>query len=221
MLDNSWIDYNEFERAIADSFRRQNQSKPLTVRMIGLLFTRPGTKLFRESLDPNRSYFNLRSGDHIDFLWPGWITRHADNPGDAGTFHLFSDEQFVKSVRVIESHTCWTYSEQSDLILCNAHRTNATGDGRVDWSSVVVCQLDEMLKVGAITSVESFFGDIFRYAESSQGEDPTWGFSDRKAIHDSGSTLKRLLLSLVPKEVAESARRLEHFAVRDVGKALA
>jgi len=62
----------------------------------------------------------------------------------------------------------------------------------------------------------SFFEDIFKYAEKQNGEDPTWGFSDQLGISHSGSALKRLIFSLLPKDIGKEAEKLEHFAIRDI-----
>ena len=69
---------------------------------------------------------------------------------------------------------------------------------------------------GAIASVASFFEAIFRYAESSGGDDPTWGFSDMQGFSVAGSALKRCILAFLPKELGKDVKRVEHFAIKDI-----
>jgi hypothetical protein len=65
-------------------------------------------------------------------------------------------------------------------------------------------------------SVEQLFGDIFRYAETQNGEDPTWGFSDQTGVRLASSAFKQMLLSLLPKGISEEARKAFYFAVADI-----
>jgi hypothetical protein len=75
-----------------------------------------------------------------------------------------------------------------------------------------------MINSEAIRSIETFFEVVFRFAESSSDEDPTWGFSDARGLDVAGSALKRVVLSLLPKELGEDYKRAEQFVVQDVGR---
>ena len=59
---------------------------------------------------------------------------------------------------------------------------------------------------------------IFRYAESSDDSDPTWGFSDQQGISVAGSALKNLALSVCPKKLGDDVKKAGHFAVKDIGR---
>lgn len=116
----------------------------------------------------------------------------------------------------LESLTSWQYSGGSDLLLANANFDTAKYEALIDFSSVVLCQLDKMLEDKAIPSVEQFFESVFRFAESSSDQDPCWGFSDAQGWKIGGSALKRMALSFLPKGFAETYTQAEHFAVSDV-----
>ncbi len=68
----------------------------------------------------------------------------------------------------------------------------------------------------AIPSVERFFESIFRFAESANDLDPTWGFSDKQGLSVVGSALKRVVLSILPRGLGADYRKTEHFVIRDV-----
>ena len=81
---------------------------------------------------------------------------------------------------------------------------------------VIACHLDEMIRDQAITSVSAFVEKIVTFTENYQGNDPTWGFSDSMGLKTSMSSLKRFILSLLPKDLGKEVKRACHFAVRDI-----
>ncbi len=84
------------------------------------------------------------------------------------------------------------------------------------WREMKSFQLDRMVKDGAIRSVRRFFADAFRFAREVGTPDPTWGFSDEMASRVAGSALKRVIPSLLLKNLGDDYKLVEHFAVRDV-----
>lgn len=72
-----------------------------------------------------------------------------------------------------------------------------------------------MKEDGAIKSVETFFKQIVDYVSSTDGTDPTWGFSDKQGLKSGMSWLKRLVLSLLPKDLGKLYQEASHFTVRD------
>ncbi|GEA62280.1 hypothetical protein [Vibrio comitans] len=116
----------------------------------------------------------------------------------------------------LESDYAWKYGGDVELVLLNV---SLDGRGRIDidYSSVISCRLEEMKSDKAIPRVEVFFESLFRYAESANDTDPTWGFIDNKGVNLAGSALKKSVLSLLPKEIASLYQAAEHFTVRDFG----
>lgn len=115
--------------------------------------------------------------------------------------------------------TRWRYSGGCDLLLANSRFDSSKEEAYIDFSTSVVCQLDQMKRDGAIISVETFFEDVFRFGEDASGDDPTWGFSDRMGSKVAVSAFKRLILSLIPKKLGEDVTRAAHFAITDIGTA--
>src|SRR5205814_993168 len=71
------VTYREIENHLNYSFSREGGAKK-NVRMVGLLFARPGSALAKAEVLPNLEYFDRRSGRNIDFYvagfrqgWPG------------------------------------------------------------------------------------------------------------------------------------------------------
>lgn len=187
------------------------------VRMVGLLFARPNDALARTEVIPNLDYFHYRSGSHIDFFCAGYdgYTGRDETEGyrkisdDLQLNWRFSEQMFIQFVEDIEARSTWKYSGDPDLILANAHYDSAKGEAYLDLTQRVQCKLKRMKEIGAITSCSSFLEDIIRYAEHENGEDPTWGFSDAQVPN----AFKRLIFSLLPKNLGIEAERAAHFAV--------
>ena len=161
--------YSSFMAALPDIFYPRYRSTGYTVRMAGVLFTRPNSQLGKLEILPNRDYWHIRSGENIDFFWPGYTTRWEFDP-----------KLFNEFVREFEAKTRWKYSGGSDLILLNVHfdpnsisEDKPCGRCRLDFNSAVLCQLDRMIRDEAILSVETFFQDIFKFAEQQPGGEAT------------------------------------------------
>ncbi len=182
--------------------------------MVGLLFARPRTPFVASEIVPSFGYYHIRSGPHINFYCAGfrrgWGLSHT---AESNALDFYSDEDFQDFRSEIEGRSKWRYSGGADLLL-----TNARFDGLrawLDFSSIISADLMKMKADGAISSVDSFFEAIFRYAENQDGSDPTWGFSDHAGKRVAGSALKSLLISLLPKGLQDDAKHAFYFTVSD------
>ena len=208
-------------------FKKQsNNGKQLEIKMVGILFARPGSPIAKRQIIPNLDYFHHRSGNNIDFFcagygmyWENWKDIFPDQQVvGRGQYRnwLYSTEKFNNFREEIERMSTWRYSGSVDLLLTNAKYDPINDTAFLDCSSCIVCNIEKMLGSGAILSVETFFEEIFRFAESSNDTDPTWGFSDSKGLSIGGSAFKRFVLSLLPKHFGQEVEKLEHFAIQDV-----
>lgn len=216
-------DYSQVCRELNGAFQYRYEKNGFAgVRMVGLLFAPPEARLARDEITPGLRYFHYRSGDNIDFFCAGY-RRYGEDPGPEEkavtdddppwVFNLWLYNQFRRQV---EQLSTWRYSGEADLLLMNAKFDEAGGKSSLDFKSAIACDLDRMVKDGAIQSVRRFFEDIFQFAETAQIADPTWGFSDEQGLRTAGSALKRVVLSLLPRHLGEDYRRAEHFAIRDI-----
>jgi hypothetical protein len=192
------------------------------LRMVGLMFVTPDTPLATTDVYPRMSKFHARSGKHIDFYFAGYrqggqpkSTQFVRIEGPKGSWY-YSQKDFDRLVSDMESKTTWKYSGDTDLLLMNGWLDGPRSKATLDFKTAIVCQLETMKRDEAFVSVGQFFEQIFRFAESFEGDDPTWGFSDREGVAIAGSALKRFIYSLLPKSLSKDATRAEHFSVRDL-----
>jgi hypothetical protein len=217
------VDYEELISFLTERFRYRYDGDPSSrTRMVGIVFARPNSPLAKSEIIPQINDWHFRSGDHIDFYFVGYTHPHPPVPGyvevaiPGSDPWLYSPERFNALRKKIESRTAWQYGGGCELLLTNARLDPTTNTADFDFSSSVCCQLDAMKTDQAIQSVERFFEAVFRFVESANDEDPTWGFSDSQGIGVAGSALKRVVLSLLPKGLDAEYRKAEHFAVRNV-----
>jgi len=219
-------DYAQVCRVLANAFRyRYRDEKGAGIRMVGLLFAPPEARLARDEIVPSLDYFHHRSGNNIDIFCAGYRRYgYAPQPDERPVTRddppwFFSIAQYERFRREIERLSRWRYGGEVDLLLLNARFDQERDTATLDSTSAIGCDLDRMIKDGAIQSVRRFFEDGCRFAENTSGADPTWGFSDELGLRTAGSALKRVILALLPKKLGEDYRRAEHFVVRDISAA--
>jgi hypothetical protein len=217
------LDYSQVLRDLKRAFEYRYEKNGFGgVRMVGFLFAPPEARLAREEVIPGLGYFHYRSGDNIDFFCAGYRRygpdpKHGESPvTDDDPPWLFNLRLYDQFRRQIQQLSTWRYSGEADLLLMNARFDEGGGNVSLDFTSAIACDLDRMIKDGAIQSVRRFFEDIFKFAETAQVADPTWGFSDEQGLRTAGSALKRVVLSLLPRQIGDDYRRAEHFAIRDI-----
>ena len=190
-------------------------------KIICFLFCQPYHSLSKNEILPNIAYYHFRSANHVNFYFSGYT-----NNGEIGNLDyqfvceldgekwFFSPKAFNDLRIDTEMRTNWKYGGEVELIVTNAIMPG----GDIDFSSCVLCNLDEMKRIGAIPSVPAFFEKIFQYSEDQNDENPAWEFSDEMGLNSSRSALKSFLLSLLPKGIGSDAERIGHFAIRDISK---
>jgi hypothetical protein len=195
-------------------------------KIVGILFCSPGSKLGRDEVLPHLDYFHHRSAEFVDFFCVGygayWPASHmpaqAKVVAEIGdTQWLFSPGHFNATRAELERIASWHYSGETDLLLAVARKPESQ-PARLDLSTAIACNLEEMVRDNAITSVRAFFEQVFRFGESYQGSDPVYMLSDRMGMKAGGNFLMEAVLRLVPDTVRASYKAARHFAVRDVSR---
>lgn len=195
-------------------------------KIVGILFCSPASQLGKDEVLPNLEYFHHRSGTFVDFFCVGygahWPESHT--PPEARvvaeigkTRWLFSPEDFNATRAELQRMANWVYSGESDLLLAVARKSESQV-ARLDLSTAIACNLEEMLRDGAITSARAFFEQIFRFGETYTGSDPVFALSDRMGMRAGSNFLMDTVLSLVPESVRTSYKAAKHFAIRDVSR---
>lgn len=195
------------------------------VRMIGILFARPDSPLAKSEIIPSMPFFHEMSDNHIDFFCPGYGVqdRWSQSLDEleigriGGSLWKFSNRAFIDVYSEFEKRTRFKYSGGVDLVLTNAVFDPKSQKAKMDFRSTLFCQLDQMKMDGAFATVEQFFMSVVSFSSSAQNDDPTWGFSDKQGLGVASSALKRVILSLLPKKLANDYTRARHFVVLDAG----
>src|SRR5215813_5437070 len=205
----------------AQTYERFGEMRPVSpVRLVGLLFARPKSKLAKEIVS-NLDYFHRRSANHVDFFCAGY-GRYWGPFGPEDTIEVSADEapwlfsaEFFEDFRSELSKACprWRYSGGTELLLLDAKHDVNSRDIELAFSDAVVCDLDRMIADGAILSVERLFESIFAFSETYVGRAPAARFGDLQAVELAGSALKRFVLSLISGKVSEAYKKIENFAV--------
>jgi hypothetical protein len=187
------------------------------VRMVGILFAPIGAALTKNEIYPRIDEWYCRTGESIDFFCAGYSAAW----GEDGEQDLVFDPQDFNEFRAeLEQKTRWKYSGDVDLLLMNSGLDRYTSEPSIDFTAVIACCLDAMVRDGAIQSVGEFFESIFRFAEDHPNcEDPTWGFSDAMGIQVGWKALLNVVLSQLPEEVQKAFGSAKHFVVQDVSQA--
>jgi hypothetical protein len=100
------------------------QNYPKDRRGIGILFARPTSKLVKEEVINDLEYFYHRSGNDVDFFFPGYGAYWNDSYSDkqkvceiSGVNWYFSNEKFSKFISDIEQLSNWQYSGETELLI--------------------------------------------------------------------------------------------------------
>lgn len=130
---------------------------------------------------------------------------------------MFNAAAFDGCRRDLEGQTQWKYSGETDLVLAVARKPQH-GRAWIDYSSAISCNLEAMLRDGAITSVRGFFEQIFAAGENYESSDPIWSLSDKLGVKVGGNLIVESVLALLPEQVRKSYKAAKHLAVRDVSR---
>lgn len=197
-----------------------------TSKLVGILFCLPSTKPAKDEILPNLNYFNTRSSDFVDFYCVGYGTKSENylvNKPDQAVGKInnvewyFNDNEFDTCRRQIENECKWRFSGETDLLLIAAKKINED-PAFLDYACAISCNLEQMARDQAITSIRAFFESIFRFGENFKGNDPVWRLSDNLGIGAGGSMLRKAVLNLLPKPARELYIEARHIVVSDVSR---
>ena len=187
--------------------------------MVGLLFARHNSPLAKEEILPNLEYFHHRSGKIIDFFCSGhgayWrpddFLDKIEVAEGQGFKWLFSAQKFDLFRREIESETKWKYRGGVDLILINTIYDPVGETAALNFQSTLSFPLDKMKRDGTIYNVETFFEEIFSFAETYAGDNPTADFIDSQGIELLGSEPKNI--GILTQRMNDALRRNDYAGV--------
>jgi hypothetical protein len=192
------------------------------VKLIGIMFCHPESEIGARDVIPRLEYLHYRSGENTDLFWAGYHRYCAlsDIPIKTtvdGILWGFSNAEFNSFRSDIEGRTTWEFSGETDLLLTTARFDQTTNKPYLDFSETLVCDLDEMIRRGAITSVSRFLEDVFRFGDTNPSSE-VYDFSDLKFIEKTKHTLLNWFLDRI--HMREYFERTAPFAIRDISKTI-
>lgn len=183
---------------------------------IGILITRPDLATGKNILD-SLPYFHHLTGHNINFYLPGygayWNETTYPDKHDVvninGTTWSFSNIAFINFINDLEDYTSWTYSGESELLLISYK------DKTLDFSSVSLFKLDQMLRDNTISSISAFFTQLSRFARKHQSN--TVVSTKIGTTHITKSLLQDFINSL-PSYISTTIKEGKHFVSHDYSK---
>lgn len=212
-----------FDEPRPPRFKTTTSQETLNSCLVGLLFCTPDGPIAKGEIVPHLNYFHHRSGEAVDFYcvgygayWPpGSFSDQRDVVKIDDVTWQYSDQAFTQTTSEFEAATSWEENGEASLILLVARRRE-NGEVALDYSTAIVCNLEQMIKDHAVSSVRAFFNSVFKYAAGSGRS--TLALSDRAGVAVAKGVLRDGVLSLLPKSVGEKFNAAQHFAVRDISK---
>ena len=189
-------------------------------KVIGILLCHPESVLAKTEIIGHLSHFHYQSGDAVDFYCAGygayWPPNHFIDQKVVtkidDTEWLFSDKAFSEFIQELEDTTKWKYSGETELILLPARKEN--NSVVLDYKTAITCNLEEMYKDNAFSSVRAFFTKIFRFSKLNSEKNPLWAYSDLEGYSVVKSALKNAILSILPVNLKDTSKKLGHFAIK-------
>ncbi len=129
---------------------------------------------------------------------------------------MFSPLKFVFCIKEFHRRTAWRYSGETDLLLLDIVASNENSNASFDFDNVICCNLDKLIRVGAIDSIHSFFEKIVNFVESERRELPTTTFSDLMGYQKGKDGLITFIKDMSPGEVGKDIESILQFRTRSI-----
>lgn len=133
---------------------------------IGILITRPDLECGK-SIMGSLNYYHHLSGKNINFYLPGygayWYGSYPDGQVVAkinGVEWSYSDQMFIDFINDLETYSKWRYSGETELLMLEYK------EGKLSFDDVLRFYIDDMIRDDIITSIPSFFQQLFRISKN-------------------------------------------------------
>ena len=189
--------------------------------LVAVLFCNPSTPFAKNEILPSLNYFHQRSKQYINIFCCGFgASGSAEKYSDMenvididGENWFYSDEAFVNVVEEFEDKTAWKFSGENELLILDVLKNNEVSD--LSINNAIVCNLEQMHKDKAFTSVRSLMEKLIGYVKSDDAAN-AWEFSDKQGVQVAKSSLKNAIVGLLPKEVQNFYKKAESYAVKQI-----
>lgn len=206
---------------VTSKLMAEMNSKVKRHSLVVVLFCNPSTPFARDELVPSLNYFHKRSKEYINIFCCGFgaFGSKSDYPDiqkvgkiDSDDW-FYSDEAFVNVVEEFEERTKWKYSGENELLLLDVVKNRESNDLTIE--NAIVCNLEQMHKDKAFTSVRSLMEKLIDYAKSDEAAN-AWKFSDKQGLKVAKNVLKDAVLGLLPSDLKSLYQKTESYAVKKI-----
>lgn len=189
--------------------------------LVAILFCNPKTEFCKKEILESLSYLHHRSGNAINIFCCGYGAHWPEEKYPdleqvtkiEGVDWLYSDKAFVSVVKDFEEKTKWRYSGENELLLLDV--IPSLEPKVLNINNAIVCNLEQMKKDDAFSSVRSLFEKLIRYCGTTEAND-TWTFSDAQGLSIAKNLLKDTLLGFLPKSLHASYNKAESYVIKKI-----
>jgi hypothetical protein len=204
----------DFEKDVAARLTERGDDP--TEKLVGVLFMREGQAVADNEILPSIPYFGIRSGDDIDFYFPGWRDNYVYIPGEVQTW-TFDPVNFNKALELFEAESEWKYSGGIELLLMGM-RKSAAGTLAIDLKRIIRIPISLMRERKLVESVEVLFERIFRFAREYAGKNAVADLALQETRVSALQGLADAIFGVLGKDAKDRLEYAQKFQIRDVSK---
>lgn len=220
--------YSEIEKRLSEAFQYRYPEKP-NVKMFGILFA-PLFNEIGEKLEQRVKYLNLRTNNIVDFFCIGYAANEIfeNQPLDIKTGQVnydngefeweYSEIIFNNLLNEFENKTTWEYSGESELLLLNAIFDNEFNHVFVDYSKVIILELDKVIEDNPNLSLGRLFEGIRKFANEEITNNPTEKFRNKQGLISLGHSFIESIPEKLKTLPFKLFKRAKHFRIVNLEK---
>ena len=183
---------------------------------IGILITRPDSHT-GNSILKSLNYFHHWTSNIINFYLPGYgaywnSERYPDMINIVSIDRVnwsFSYKAFIEFINTLEKVSKWKYSGESELMLISYHNES------LDFSKVLVFNLDAMLSDGTISSVNNFVTGLSRCIKR---DNSMTCIAVRKSVKSVANIVMKDIMTKIPTYISRQLNNGRHYICKDFRK---
>lgn len=182
--------------------------------VIGILLGNSNSPFMREGILSRIDYYHHRSGNNIDFYFPGYGAYWYNECGKQeivcsieNVDWLFSSKLYSDFIEKIENQSKWKYSGETELLLLTF------SNGELNFKEVMIFWLDKMVEKGIIYSPSNFFEEIFRLFKKKSS---VYYNSDILTIKGIGNDILEIVKDKIP--ILKMFTRNKWFCIKNISK---
>lgn len=180
------------------SFLKESKKK-LTSRIVALLLAQPDN-FTQEELYSQIDYFNIRSGDIMDYYCVGYIPSNIKVKVEVnGVSWTFKERYFNQFRKDLEKITNWNYSGSAEIILFDAKFFN--NEVEFCFKDAICIDLKKAIKNESMDSFGSLFEKIVKFSEKSESSLSAKKLSTALIKNAGKNSFVSILIKLLPESI--------------------